>query len=290
MLAQAIALDPGWAQPHAELSLAHLLAATQGLRLMPDVVHLIRDEAQEALSLDPSDPAPHAFLASVAAIHDYDWREADQRFRRAMTATTVGPHIRWVYASFYLQPLGRFQASVAEMRRGVECDPLNGFYRAVLSAHLNNVEMYDQATENAKKAIEIDEHHWMPHFILAETYAFTGRFAEAVVEGEKAHRAVPSHSMPIAVLAAALAAIGEKARAHELLRGMGDAPRPPWGRVEYHLLCLEIDAAADWYEKTIDARDPFAVIYAASPIGKALRQSARWPRLASMMNLPESAG
>src|SRR5437870_13904944 len=59
-LRQAITLDPGWAQPHAELSLAHLLAATNGLRLLPDVVHLIRDEAQKALSLDPSEPAPPA--------------------------------------------------------------------------------------------------------------------------------------------------------------------------------------------------------------------------------------
>ena len=257
---------------------------------MPEVVHLIRDEAQKALSLDPSDPAPHAFLGSIAAIHDYDWRESAERFRRAMTAATVGPHIRWVYASFCLQPLGRFQESVAEMRREVECDPLNVSWRAVLSAHLNNAEMYGQAIENAKKAIEIDEHHWLPHFVLAESYAWTGRFAEAIVEAEKAHRAVPSNAMPIGVLAGALAAIGEEVRAGELLREMGDAPLPVWGRVEYHLLCSEIDAAADWYEKMIDVRDPFAVVSAAAPIGKALRQSARWPRLASMMNLPEPAG
>jgi hypothetical protein len=59
-----------------------------------------------------------------------------------------------------------------------------------------------------------------------------------------------------------------------------------WGRVEYHLLCSEIDAAADWYEKMIDVHDPFAVVFAAIPLGKALLQSARRPRLASMMKLP----
>jgi hypothetical protein len=31
-------------------------------------------------------------------------------------------------------------------------------------------------------------------------------------------------------------------------------------------LCSEIDAAADWYEKMILGRDPFAVVFAAAPI------------------------
>jgi hypothetical protein len=67
---------------------------------------------------------------------------------------------------------------------------------------------------------------------------------------------------------------------------MGDSPRPVWGRVLYHLLCSEIDSAADWYERMIDHREPFAVIFAHDRIGRALRQSARWPKLARMMNLP----
>jgi hypothetical protein len=36
----------------------------------------------------------------------------------------------------------------------------------------------------------------------------------------------------------------------------------------------------------IDHREPFAVIFAQLPIGRALRQSARWAKLARMMNLP----
>ena len=155
----------------------------------------------------------------------------------------------------------------------------------MLSSNLNCAEQYERAIENAKKAIEIDEHHWIPYHVLAQSYALTGRFAAAIVEAEKAHRRLPSNSMPIGVLAGALASIGEHGRAHELLCQMGDAPLPRWGRVEYHLLCSEIDAAADWYEKMIDVHDPFAVVFAAIPLGKALRQSARWPRLASMMKL-----
>jgi hypothetical protein len=71
---------------------------------------------------------------------------------------------------------------------------------------------------------------------------------------------------------------------------MGDRPNPVWGRINYHLLCSEIDAAADWYERAIQERDPFAVVFASIPWGKDLRESPRWPRLAKMMNLPEESG
>lgn len=82
--------------------------------------------------------------------------------------------------------------------------------------------------------------------MLGQTYAFTGRFAKAIV-ARRAHRAAPWNSMPTEVLAGALACIGEKVRARELIRHMGESQLPIWGRVKYHLLCSEIDEAADWY-------------------------------------------
>ena len=69
---------------------------------------------------------------------------------------------------------------------------------------------------------------------------------------------------------------------------MGDSPTPIWGRAWYHLLCSEVDAAAGWYEKMIEARDMFAAIYANSLYTKELRASTHWAKLARMMNLTES--
>jgi hypothetical protein len=94
--------------------------------------------------------------------------------------------------------------------------------------------------------------------------------------------------MATGFLAASLVRLGEKDRADALLREMGDSPTPIWGRAWYHLLCSELDAAADWYEKMIDARELFAPVLAKSPYTEELRASPHWARLARMMNLPES--
>jgi TolB-like protein/Tfp pilus assembly protein PilF len=286
---QAASLDSGYAAPHAELGLNYLLSSTNGARSLREVTPLIRAEALKALQLDPSETNPHALLGAIAAIHDYQWSDAAKHFEIAMSSRSISAETRWAYASFYLQPLGRFRESVAEMRRAVEEDPLNVSWRSILGSHLNLSQMNDQAEEEILKALEIDENHWLANCILGQIYMATGRYAAAAVAAEKAHDVNPSHSMPCAVLAAGLVKLGKTDRAAEVLREMRQPPKPIWGRVEYHMYRSELDVAADWYEKMIDQREPFAVIYAGSSLCKDLRQSPRWPALARKISLPVAA-
>jgi TolB-like protein/Tfp pilus assembly protein PilF/predicted Ser/Thr protein kinase len=286
---QAASLDSAYAAPHAELGLNYLLSSTNGARSLREVTPLIRAEALKALELDPSETNPHALLGAIAATHNYQWADAARHFEIAMSSPSVSAETRWAYASFYLQPLGRCRESVAEMRRAVEEDPLNVSWRAILASHLNLGQMNDQALEEVLKALEIDENHWLAICILGQIYMATGQYAEAAAAAEKAHRVNSLHSMPSAVLAAALVQLGKSDRAAEVLREMGDSPKPIWGRVEYHLYRSEIDAAADWYEKMIEQREPFSVIYAGSSLCNDLRQSPRWPALARKINLPVMA-
>jgi TolB-like protein/Tfp pilus assembly protein PilF len=282
---QAASLDSGYAAPHAELGLNYLLSSTNGARSLREVTPLIRAEALKALELDPSETNPHSLLGAIAATHDYQWAEAARHFEIAMSSPSVSAETRWAYASFYLQPLGRFRESVTEMRRAVEEDPLNVSWRSILASHLNLAQMNDQAQEEVLKALEIDENHWLANCILGQIYMATGQYAEAAAAAEKAHRVNPLHSMPSAVLAAAFVQLGKRDRAEEVLREMGESPKPIWGRVEYHLYRWEIAAAADWYEQMIEQREPFAVIYAGSSLCEGLRQSPHWPALARKINL-----
>jgi len=286
---QAIALDPEYAAPHALLGFNYLYASTHIGRPMKEVAPLIRREARLALELDPFETDPHYLLGSIAAVHDYDWPEAAREFQLAMASASVPAETHWGYASLYLQPFGRFEESTVQMRRAVEQDPLNVNFRGVLMAHLLCAARYDEALEEGPKALDISQNEIHPHLALGEVYLALGRNAEAVASAERAHRNFPQQSMGTGLLAACLVRLGEQDRADALLREMGDSPTPIWGRAWYHLLCSEIDAAADWYEKMIEARELFAPVFANSPYTKELRASPHWARLARMMNLPESA-
>ena len=285
---RAIALDPEYAAPHALLGLSYLFMGMHAARPMGEVAPLIRREALRALEMEPFEADPHFLLGAVAAAHDYNWPEALREFQSAMGNSSVPAEARWAYASLYLSTFGRFEESSAEIRRAVEQDPLNVSWRGILVAHLVCAGRYEEALQEGLKALDIAQNELMPHLTLGEVYLALGRVADAVASEERAHRNFPQQSMATGLLAASLVRLGEKERAAALLKELGDSPTPIWGRTWYHLLCSEIDAAADWYEKMINARDLFAVVYANSLYTDELRASPHWAKLARMMNLPES--
>ena len=280
-------LDPDYAEPHANLGLAYFLSVMVGVRSLRETMPLIRAEALQALKLDPYNPGPHFLLGSAAASYEYDWKKAAEHFDIAMAnRSSVSSETHWAYASLYLQPLGLFQEAVSEMERAVELDPLNSLWRGVLASHLTHAELFDRAIEQAKQALEIDATNFAPLLTLGEAYATSGRWAEAVEALENAHRVVPYDGLVSGIMAGALVRVGDKVRAEEVIGQMGETPRPIFGRVLYHVLCGDIDAAADWYERAIEEREPFALVFAKGPLTKDFRQSRRWPQLARMMNLP----
>jgi len=86
-------------------------------------------------------------------------------------------------------------------------------------------------------------------------------------------------------LAGVLARVGAKSRAETVVRKIGESPHPVFGRVLYHVLSGDLETSADWYERAIEERDPFALVFAYAPLTSDLRESPRWPQLARMMNL-----
>jgi serine/threonine-protein kinase len=286
---QAIALDPKYAAPHALLGFIAFFSSTHTGKPMPEVAPLVRREARRALELDPFDTDPHFLLGALAAANDYDWQEAAREFQLAMVSPSVPAEAHWAYASFCLQPFGRFEDSTAEMRRAVEKDPLSVIWRGVLMAQLVLAGRYEEALQEGPKALDIADDEIHPHLALSEAYLGLGRLTEAVAAAERAHRNLPQQSMSTGLLAALLVRIGERDRAETLLAEMGFSPTPLWGRAWFHLLCSEIDIAAVWYEKMIEAREMFAPVYARSLYTAELRASPHWPKLARMMKLADSS-
>jgi len=281
---QAIALDPEFAEPHAGLGGYFVNLAISGLQPAGEVMPQARAEAGRALEISHSDPTAHAVLCFVASTYDYDWGEAQRHYREATAADSLPPSARVLAAFAYLLPLGRFEEAMREIGTAIEQDPLNVTARNILSATLRAAGFYDRSVAEARKAVEIDEHHWAPHFYVSLGLACQGMFAEAREPAERAFKAASWHPQVLGLLAGIFARLGQKERADELLAKIPEAG--PGGRVLYHLLCAEIDGTADWYEKAIELRDPFAVVWSAVEFAKPLRSSPRWARLAKMMNLP----
>ena len=286
-LERASELDPLYAQPCATLGVGYLLAEANGFERLRVAAPRIRALAERALTLEPSEPGPRFLLGSVAAGHDYEWAESLRQFRASYAVPTISADARWAYASLYLQPLGRHQESVAEMKLAVEQDPLNVSFRAITASHLVHARRYDEAVNEIHTALDMDPGNFAARFILIEAYQAQGPPERALAAAEQAYAAAPWNGNIVGMYAGLLAQLGEASRGEAIMQELGDARTNPFSRVFFHVLRSEIDLAADWYEKSIEQRELFAIICAPAPVILPLRQSARWARLATLMNLPE---
>ena len=287
-LEEAIALDPEYAEPHAELALGYFIQGMHGMAPMREVAPFVRAGAERALSLDPSNERPRFVLGAVTLAHDYDWDTATAHFTASMRGPGVPAHAYWIHASLMLHALGRFDESSAEMTLAVQQDPLNATWHGILAAHLINAGHLEKAAAAAKRAHEIEPTYYLTHHMLGETFQASGKYADAIDAFRQAHRLAPWFAISAGRLAILLRGAGQDAEADRVLAAMGPAPRPMWGRVNYELVSGSLDAAADAYERMIEERDPFALVYASSEATRRLHGHPRWPAFAAAMNLPSA--
>ena len=106
-LEQALALDPGFALPYVGLADYHLALAAVGGLPSREAMPKARELALRALEIDPDLPEAHAMLGIVAGHYDFDWSEAERRFRLAMAREPISRHLRQWNAYFHLFSIGR---------------------------------------------------------------------------------------------------------------------------------------------------------------------------------------
>jgi tetratricopeptide (TPR) repeat protein len=153
---RAIALDPKYAEPHARLGQLYVFLALSGVRSPNEMMPQVSAEARKALSLFPSDPQAHDLLGIVAATYDYDWKQAQYHFQRAIAADSVQPEAHALYAIYELVPRGCFQAAIEEMEKVLEQDPVSVLFRSYLAFVLDAAGMHEEVLTEAHKALEID--------------------------------------------------------------------------------------------------------------------------------------
>jgi serine/threonine-protein kinase len=287
---QAIALDPEFALAHSSLGWSWFMLAYLGLRTAHETVPLVRAAAQRALDLDPSIPEAHAVLGAVAASYDYDWTEAGRRFRLAMARDPIPSDVRRMYGIYYLMPMGRPQDAAEDLQRLVKEDPLNLWLRMVLAACLQAAGRDEEAVMQYRQLLELDQNYWFASMALGALHVSRGRLTDALACTEKAYALAPWNPHAVGLLAAVLRRTGDVSRAEGLLEKLGPGHvKRAHALALFYLVCEDIENAADSVERAIEERDPDVMILLHVAVSRRLRSSPRWPALARLMNLPETA-
>jgi serine/threonine-protein kinase len=289
---QAIALDPGFALPHAELGGYFVDLATFGLLPAHESMPRARASAQRALECDPSLPEAQTVLGIVAGAYDHDWKDAERRFQLALAREPVPPVVHQYYGLYHLYFVGRPLDAAREIALALESDPLNSYWRQALAFCHMAAGKDAEAIAELHRLLEFDEDFHLAYSHLAVIETSRGVMTEALSFIEKAYELAPWLTGNIGLLAGLLLRTGgDASRAAATLHNLGDgsAYGSPMGFFVFHLVCGESDKAADWAEAGIVQRDPAIIYFLQGPLARGLRSSTRWPGLTRSLSLPETA-
>ena len=171
----------------------------------------------------------HEILARAKFSYDWDWAGAEKEFRRARE---LNPSVRGFPFDSHaglLAATGRFDESVAEIKRIHGLDPNPGHSHFDLGFVLYWARRYDEASEHFQKAIQANS-ATLAHFFLRFAYAQKSRFKEAV-EGFEAARVTPEgNAGALAGLSYGYALAGRKDDAIRLLRELEEGYKQPFVR------------------------------------------------------------
>jgi serine/threonine-protein kinase len=286
---QAIALDPNFALAHVGQGDFFLGLTDVGQMSAKEGIPLFREQARMALDIDPSLAEAHAMLGIAAGVYDFDWKESERRFQRAMDLAPASAQVRLWRVAFFLIQIGRPIEAAAEVRHILSEDPLNIVYHWNLAAALLSAGKDAEGSAELRHMLELDENFWYASLMLGIFHALRGELEEALGYAQRAYAMAPFAPLVAGLLAGVLMRTGKSGPAEEMLQRLrpGEAYKAPAALAVFHLVCGEIDQVAYWVEKAIEQRDPFIGFILCSSFWKDLVSSPLWPPLAKMMNLPE---
>jgi serine/threonine-protein kinase len=175
----ALAADPGFAACYVGISHHLMVLAAFSVLAPSEAMPRARDAAQRALELDPALPEAHAILGIVAGIYDFDWDEAERRFRRAM-AQNPSSDVRMWYGVFFLVPRGLAAEALEQHRRALEDDPLNITYLGARAEALAATGQWEAAEAVARHMLDLDESGVWQRLLVVMAATGRGDYATAM--------------------------------------------------------------------------------------------------------------
>ncbi len=288
-LRRALAVDPGFALAHAALADAHVTLGIYGAAAPDEAMPQAEAAARQALACDAGLAEAFTALACVTAVYRWQWRPAEDLFRRAIALKPGYSTARHWLAINCLAPLGRFREAREELVRARETDPLSPAIDVSLGLVAHFEGDHERAAAEYTRALETDPTFGMAHYFLGEARAQQGRFGDAVAAFGRARDLTGDSAEVLAALAHSEARSGRRAEATALLREI--TARAAAGYVSPVLLALahlglgDRDATFAQLDRAAEVRAGHLIWLNVRPVFAELRPDPRFAALVERLGL-----
>ncbi len=279
----ALALDPQFSAAAVSLGMAHYVQGAFSF-LPPDASFpQVREDALNALKLDPGSATAHALLARVATLYAWDWEEAKRQSELALASDSQNSFALYA-AGDLASVLGNFEQAERFLRAALVSDPLNPEVHFALALVLPGTGRMQEGELEARRCVALAPGYTGGHFLLAAFMMGTngqGAVAECRRETPEGGRQV--------CLAEAYHSLGQTKESDESLsEAMEDH-----GHSQAYLIASalayrgEPDRTFEWLSRAYEQRDPVLQYVKTSPDFDSLKSDPRYKALLHRMNLPQ---
>jgi serine/threonine-protein kinase len=280
MFEQAGRIAPDWAPPLVGLANYYTALPFFSDVSPVEVLPKARAALARALALDETLAEAHAANGYIRAYYEWDWRAAEQEFRRALE---LRPNYADAYFSYsrFLASRRRLDEAIAQLKRAVELDPLS------IPLQVNGALLdyfagrYDSAGARLRAILKSDSTDTMVQWGLALVAEQQGRPTEAISilepisSGNLNRKSSLGHAYAIA---------GKSARAREVLTALEkQAARsyvPSYYFALVHAGLGQRDQALRYLERAYEERSTVLAYLLIDPRFASLRDDPRFLGLA----------
>jgi tetratricopeptide (TPR) repeat protein len=213
-------------------------------------------------------------------LFDWDWRAAEQGFRRAI-ALNPGYATAHHWYGDYLGGRGNLEGYLQELRHAQALDPLSRQIGTEVGRALYALRRNDEAVAQLHEVLRADPKFGAAHANLGRVYIQQARVTEAIGEFQEAAELRGRYAMDVAELAYAYAVAGKRSEARRLLVELEGRSRreyvPPVVFAIVYMGLGQDGRAFDWLDRAVAEHD------------ECLAESIFYPRFDPLRSHPRYA-
>jgi serine/threonine-protein kinase len=286
---QAIEKDPSYALAHDGVADCYVLLGWNSYLPPKDAFPKAKVAAMAALEIAPDLGEAHTDLAAVLWLHDWQWAEAQNEFKRSLELNPCYPTANHYYAEC-LMTLGRNAEALARMKKSLELDPLSLIINVAIGWAYYHARQYDEAVAQLLRTVELDPNYPMTYWILGLIYRDTARYDLAISAGEKGVNLSGGSPLMRAALAQTFAAAGAPEKAIEIADELNELAKQRYVAPHFfagiYVGLGEHDRAIEYLEKSCAEHCHWLIYLHVDPSMDDLRNDPRFQDLLRRVGLP----
>ena len=280
---RATELDPNYALAWSGIADAYSTGPISGDASPLEIWERVHDAVAHAVASGPNLPECQTSLGFMKFWIDWDWKAAEDAFRRSMEFDPSYPLAYRLLGIVLAHMGGRSDEAGAAIRRAREIDPLNAATIALSSQVAFAARDYLSAVNFAEQAIATDPEVWIGYMQLGQALEQTGQPERAIEALNSAGRLSGGNSKPVSLRGYILATVGKEHEARDVLDALHAVARekyvPPYAMALVHAGLHERDAAVDWLERAYDTHDVHLLFPVFDPKWDSYRNEPRFKAL-----------